>query len=205
MALALDSLTNQNQNFSAAAPKASRFSDLSSEQFTRIMFAELKNQDPLKPNDSAQLLDQIANLRSIESNLSMEGKLKALVSQNQLSTAGTLIGASISGISETNERVTGIVRAVNRTDAGPVLMLKSGVRVPFDMVDSITLPDVPSNNNPPATPLPPTPPVVVVPPVVIVPPAVTVPGANLPAVTTPSLGTIPRQVTPVPSNSESPS
>jgi len=195
MPSAIDSLTNP----SASATKASRFSDLSSEQFTKIMFAELKNQDPLKPNDSAQLLDQIANLRSIESNLSMESKLKALVSQNQLSTAGTLIGASISGISETNERVTGIVRAVNRTDAGPVLMLKSGVRIPFDQVDSITLPDVPSNNNPPTTPLPPTPPVVIVPPVVIPP------GANLPAVTTPSLGTNPRQVTPVSASSGSPS
>ena len=40
----------------------SRFDSLSSEDFIRIMFAELANQDPFQPNDSAALLDQLNSI-----------------------------------------------------------------------------------------------------------------------------------------------
>ncbi len=118
--------------------KADAFGSLKSEEFVRIIFAELQNQDPLKPNDSAQLVQQMANLRSIQSDIDMQKKLGDLVSQNQLATAGNLVGKYISGISQGNERVEGVVATVSRTNDGAVLNLTSGERVPMSKVDEIT-------------------------------------------------------------------
>ena len=46
---------------------ASRFNELASEDFIQIIFTELTNQDPLAPNDTSALLDQLNSIRSIES------------------------------------------------------------------------------------------------------------------------------------------
>src|SRR5690606_4634632 len=45
------------------------FSGLTSEQFVEIMMTEMQGQDPLEPNDSEAMLNQIANIRSIQSDL----------------------------------------------------------------------------------------------------------------------------------------
>ena len=82
----------------ANSVKGSRFNDLSSEEFIKIIFTELQNQDPFKPNDSGALLDQLNSIRSIESDIDMSKRLQSIVSQNQLSTAGGLIGKRVAGL-----------------------------------------------------------------------------------------------------------
>ncbi|MGE3106843.1 MAG: flagellar hook capping FlgD N-terminal domain-containing protein [Phycisphaerales bacterium] len=129
-----------------AAPGAARapsdaFSDLRSEDFVKIMFTELSNQDPLKPNDSSALLEQMSSLRSIQSDIDLGQKLETLVSQNQMASASNLLGRLVSGVSETNERVIGVVATVSRTPDGPVLTLDDGTRVPFSQVDELADPD----------------------------------------------------------------
>src|SRR5689334_13109570 len=112
----------------AAAPNA--FSSLSSEQFVKIMFTELANQDPLAPNDSKALLEQLSSIRNIQSGLDLSNRLNTLVAQNEMSSASNLIGKNVSGVAETNQRVTGIVDSVIRTqDAGAVLKLKNGALI----------------------------------------------------------------------------
>lgn len=113
------------------------FSSLKSQDFVKIMFTELSNQDPLKPNDSNALLEQMSSLRSIQSDLDLSEKLEALVSQNQMASASGLLGRLVSGVSENNERVIGVVATVSRTDEGPVLTLDDGTRVPFSQVDEL--------------------------------------------------------------------
>lgn len=118
-----------------AATGKDAFSDLTSEEFVRIMFTELANQDPLKPNDSNQMLEQLSSLRSIQSDLELSTKLETIVSQNQLASAGGLIGKYVSGITADGQRVVGEVVSVARTKDGPVLRLSNNFRVPFQNVD----------------------------------------------------------------------
>ena len=113
------------------------FSELNSEEFVKILFTELSKQDPLKPSDSSALLEQMSSLRSIQSSIDLSQKLDSLVSQNQLSTAGTLIGRRVTGLDQTSHRVDGIVASVSRTKDGPVLTLKSGERIAFDHIDTM--------------------------------------------------------------------
>ena len=66
---------------------ADRDKYMADEEFVKIMFTELSNQDPLKPNDSNQMLQQLSSLRSIQSDIELSNKLESIVTQNQLAFA----------------------------------------------------------------------------------------------------------------------
>lgn len=133
----MDSTTGIDNSLSVGQTSRDAFSDLNSQDFVKIMFTELSNQDPLKPNDSNALLQQMSNLRSIQSDIDLSSKLESLVSQNQMASASGLLGRYISGLSDINERVVGVVATVSRTSDGPVLTLDDGTRVPFSQVDEL--------------------------------------------------------------------
>lgn len=117
--------------------KTDAFSALDSEQFVKIIFTELSNQDPLQPSDSKALLDQLSSLRSIQSNIDLQSKLNNLVAQNELSAASGLIGKQVSGLDDQSTRVQGVVRSVSRTADGAVLNLVGGQRVPMSSMDQV--------------------------------------------------------------------
>lgn len=122
------------------ASAANRFAEMTAEDFTRIIFTELSNQDPLAPNDSGALLQQLSSLRSIQSDMMLAERLQTIVSQNELASASGLIGRTISGLAEDGSRAIGIVRAVSRTKDGVVLTVGeagAGKRVPMSSVDRI--------------------------------------------------------------------
>ncbi|MBA4120145.1 MAG: hypothetical protein C0513_05525 [Isosphaera sp.] len=138
------------------------FSELSSEEFVRILVSELTRQDPLAPQDSSALLEQLSSIRSIESDLSLTNQLQSLVTENQLASAGNLIGTFVSGVTDTNQRTEGFVVSINRTDSGAILNLSNGSRVGLSRVDEIIdprqfAPDPAPPSGPPSTGGPTTP------------------------------------------------
>ncbi len=116
------------------------FAEVSSEDFMSMILSELTNQDPMEPNDTEALLNQISTLRNIESDEKMLDSLEGMVDSNEFASAANLIGTLISGISETNQRVADVVLSVSNTDEGPVLNLFDGSRVAFENVDEIVAP-----------------------------------------------------------------
>lgn len=138
-----------------AAPAASAggFAELSSEEFVRILVSELTRQDPLAPQDTSALLDQLSSIRSIESDLSLTNQLQSLVTENQLASAGNLIGTFVSGVTDTNQRTEGFVVSINRTESGAILNLSNGSRVGLSRVDEIIDPrQFPSDPTPTGAP-----------------------------------------------------
>lgn len=121
----------------SGAAAGSGFSALSSEDFAKVIFAELSKQDPLQPNDTNALLQQMSSLRSIQSNMDLTNSLKSLVSQNEFASAATLIGRGVSGLTDQGQRVAGIARAIARTDDGTIVQLDTGERVKVSRIDSI--------------------------------------------------------------------
>jgi flagellar basal-body rod modification protein FlgD len=119
------------------APTQDAFSSLNSEQFVKIMFTELSKQDPMEPNDSKALLDQLSSLRNIQANMDLQNKLGTLVAQNELSAASGLIGRTVSGVSDDDERVQGVVQRVVRDSSGAVLSLDNGKLVHMSNLDSV--------------------------------------------------------------------
>ena len=118
-----------------------RFNELSSEDFMKIIFTELQQQDPFEPNDSSALLEQLNSIRAIESDIELTENLENIVFQNQLATAGNLIGKTVEGLTATNDRVVGNVFAVVREGNEVTLQLDTGWEVPADNVQVIVDPN----------------------------------------------------------------
>ena len=121
---------------------ANGFSALSSEEFIRVLFAELQNQDPFQPSDSAALLEQLSSIRNIESQLSLQQQMESLVTQNQLATAGNLIGKLVAGLDDLNNQAVGLVTSVRLVNNKVVLELDSGQSLTMDRVTDIASADL---------------------------------------------------------------
>lgn len=119
---------------------ASRFNELASEDFIQIIFTELTNQDPLAPNDTSALLDQLNSIRSIESDIELSNKLETLVGENQLASASGMIGKFIVGRTENFETVTGFATAVQKRGDDISIELDTGWQVPITNVETIVQP-----------------------------------------------------------------
>lgn len=118
-------------------PLKSRFNEMSSEEFMKIIFTELQQQDPFKPNDSSALLEQLNSIRSIESDIQMGEQLESIVFQNQLASAGNLIGKRVGGLSTENSRVAGTVKSVSRVGDQIGLLLNNNWVIPMENVEYI--------------------------------------------------------------------
>lgn len=133
--MAIDSVLGAGEGTRTEAGDA--FSRLSSEEFTKIILTELQNQDPLQPNDTGALLEQLSSIRSIQSDMELSTRIESVVSQNEFASAAGLIGRRVSGLSETSQRVEDEVVSVSRTDSEAVLNLKGGKRMPMSGLDRI--------------------------------------------------------------------
>jgi flagellar basal-body rod modification protein FlgD len=91
--------------------------------FLQLLIAELKNQDPTKPMDSAQYIGQLASFSSVEQAVKTNAKLDALMSANALTQAESFIGRSVSSSDGT---ITGQIVAVKVTSDGPLAILDNG-------------------------------------------------------------------------------
>lgn len=118
-----------NLSTSRPASTGQGFNALSSEDFVRIMTSELANQDPLAPNDSKAILDQISSIRSIESNLALKKSLESLVKQSEFAAAGGLIGKEVVGVDDEGAPIRGHVRSVANTSEGAVLNLENNYSI----------------------------------------------------------------------------
>lgn len=117
--------------------KASGFSALSSEQFTKIILTELSNQDPLSPSDTNALLQQLSSIRNIQSSMDLSEKLGSLVSDNQFAAASNMMGKIIGGVTTENLRTIGRVDSVSKSTDGVFLNLNNGKSVAMKNMDGI--------------------------------------------------------------------
>jgi len=116
---------------------SSGFGALDSEEFLKIMFTELQNQDPFDPNDSSALLEQLNSIRSIESDMALTSQLESIVFQNQLAGASNLIGRYIQGMAPGGNRVDGQVISVIRQGDSIGIELDTGWVIDVDQVELI--------------------------------------------------------------------
>ncbi|XVJ59076.1 MAG: hypothetical protein HEQ23_06615 [Tepidisphaera sp.] len=112
-------------------------SGLTTEDFTKLILTELTNQDPLAPNDTNTLLQQMSTLRSIQSNMDLSNNLSDITAQNEFIAAAGMIGKRVEGLNLDLERVTAEVESVSRTQGGIVLNLVGGDRMPMSYLDSV--------------------------------------------------------------------
>lgn len=129
---------------SSSTPPAATdaFSAIQSEDFMRIIFAELTNQDPLQPNETQDLLNQISTIQAIESDRAFTDTLGRIEKQNQVTSATSLIGNLATGLNASGNRVVGFVDSISISRDGVTLNLNNGSRLPFENVDEVIDPSL---------------------------------------------------------------
>ena len=116
------------------------FASLKSEDFIKVLLSEMANQDPFEPQDSSALLEQLSNIRNIESQQALQDKLESLVLQNELAGASGLIGKTVIGHDTRGREVQGEVVSVRVEAGNAILELDTGNAIPVDRLIEITAP-----------------------------------------------------------------
>ncbi|MEM9347909.1 MAG: flagellar hook capping FlgD N-terminal domain-containing protein [Planctomycetota bacterium] len=120
-----------------ATPGANGFADLSSGEFLEIILSELANQDPLAPNDTSAILEQLSSIRNIETQTQLDDQLNELVTQNSISTSANMIGKFVEGLDANNNTVEGIVESLSVREGEPVLNLAGGGELAAERVTQV--------------------------------------------------------------------
>lgn len=92
------------------------FSDVNLDDFLRLLVAELANQDPLNPMENSQILQQISQMREIESSERLSTTLQSVLLGQNLATANSLLGRNILGLDDEGQYITGTVDRVTIED-----------------------------------------------------------------------------------------
>src|SRR5712672_1699171 len=85
---------------------------LKSEDFIKMMLTQLQNQDPLEPAKNQELLAQMSQIGQLQTSTQLQETLKGLALQNQMGSAGNLIGKLVQGLDGNNDTVVGLVNSV---------------------------------------------------------------------------------------------
>ncbi|MEM6258350.1 MAG: flagellar hook capping FlgD N-terminal domain-containing protein [Planctomycetota bacterium] len=120
-----------------STPGANGFADLSSGEFLQIILSELANQDPLAPNDTSAILEQLSSIRNIETQTQLDDQLNELVTQNSISTSANMIGKFVEGLDANNNTVEGIVESLSVREGEPVLNLAGGGELAAERVTQV--------------------------------------------------------------------
>lgn len=111
---------------------------LKTEDFIKMMVTQLQNQDPMEPAKNEALLAQMSQISQLESSTQLQTSLKTLVLQNNISSAGAMIGKMVQGKDAVGQDLEGIVSSVRVEDGQLYLELDSGKKMSLSNVVSIT-------------------------------------------------------------------
>jgi flagellar basal-body rod modification protein FlgD len=101
---------------SAGGYTADAYDDLDTGAFMKMLISELSNQDPTSPMDSTQIVQQVSQIRAIQSNTQLTETLKDVSLGQAVATASSLLGKQISGLNDQSAKVTGKVDSVTVAD-----------------------------------------------------------------------------------------
>lgn len=111
--LTSSSSSSSSSGSSSSSSQANSLENLNLNQFLQLMVTELMNQDPLNPMDNTQLVQQMGELRSIAASDQLTNTLQAVQTQQSLTTASSLIGKTVTALSDNNGDITGVVQSVS--------------------------------------------------------------------------------------------
>ena len=97
--------------------------EINSDAFLELLITELQNQDPLEPMSNQEILEQLGQIREIESNLQLTETLESLSLGQSMAAANSMIGRLVAGLTDEGEQVAGWVSGISIVDGKPKLYL----------------------------------------------------------------------------------
>jgi len=102
----------------AAAATGSPTSNLSLQDFLRILTSQLSNQDPLKPLDNQEFVTQVAQFTTLEQSRQLNEKIDQLLAVQSVTSSVGLLGKTVD-LNLSGVNVTGQVTAISYASGDP--------------------------------------------------------------------------------------
>jgi len=104
-------------------PSTTLKTNMDYDSFLKLFMAQMKNQDPTKPNDPTATLSQLASFSNVEQSIRLNGKLDSLLAASNATLASALIGKAISSL---DGSISGIAINVEVSENGLTATLRDG-------------------------------------------------------------------------------
>lgn len=109
---------------------------LGQEAFMTLLLAQMKNQDPLKPMEDKDFIAQLAQFNSLSQLTELNKTMKEAMASQTLAQGSSLIGKTVTGLSNDAGTITGLVSGLRLTN-GKVTLEVDGHDMAFDSVKSV--------------------------------------------------------------------
>lgn len=112
---------------------------LGQDDFIKMLTTELANQDPMKPQDSSEMLAQLSQIGVVQSMTQMQAKLTQFGTDQQVTLAQSLINKDVQVQDSDGNLVTGKVDMVSLSN-GTVSLIINNQSYPVSSLQSILKP-----------------------------------------------------------------
>ncbi len=106
----------QSQQSTEVPGASGGLADLDLDAFLSLLITELQNQDPLNPMENTEILQQVSQIREIQTNMSMTETFESVTLAQNTATAARLLGQTVKALDDQAEEVTGRVDRVTISD-----------------------------------------------------------------------------------------
>ena len=114
---------NAAQSAPSSSSTGSVFGGMGSEDFMKLLVAQLRYQNPLQPSDPAAMLQQTAQFAQMEALQKVASTQQQLLGLNQTAMSTDLVGKTVTATTPDGDPIEGVVDAVRFTADGPVLRI----------------------------------------------------------------------------------
>ena len=141
---AITNSTAAAQNATDAIASAATKS-LSQQDFLKLLVAQMTSQDPLKPIDNQDMLSQMVQFSTLQTNTTFQASLAGLQDSQRFLQATSLLGKEVSIQVDASTMTEGVVAGVD-TSTGTPLIVVNGFAYGLDQVLAVTTPSTGSAN-----------------------------------------------------------
>jgi flagellar basal-body rod modification protein FlgD len=106
----------------------------SKQTFLQLLVTQLKNQDPLNPQDSSQFVSQLAQFSSLEQMATMNASMETVLETSVTNLIGKT--ATVADNTTSSGYTTGVIEGIQYYADGPALKI-GGKDYPFSQVQNI--------------------------------------------------------------------
>ena len=135
-------------DFSIPSSQRAASPELGQQDFLKLMVEQMRNQNPLEPQDNSEFFNQIAQFQQLDAMTAISKAITTLVEISGLANSSALIGRYVTadvpqgadpetGFPRPDKTVSGVVERVTFDENGSVLQV-NGLSVPASAVVEIT-------------------------------------------------------------------
>lgn len=132
MSSSVSGVSSSSSSSLSSALSTTDSSFVSEDTFLKLLITQLKNQDPLDPQDSSQFVSQLASFSSLEQMTSLNTEMETVLEMN----ATNLVGKTAVVLTSSGTTVTGTVSGITYYADGPAVKV-DGTDYLFSQVQSI--------------------------------------------------------------------